>query len=297
MDFENNLHEYNNKESTSQIRSLKLVLIITSSFIVVEIFAGIFTHSLSLLSDAGHMFTDAMGIGFSLFAISFAVKKSITPQKTYGFYRLEILAALTNSIIVLILSFYIIYEAYLRLFVVQHQEIQAVPLVIIGIFGLLVNILGMKLLHKHAKDNLNMEGAYLEVLKDLLGSCAVISSGLIIIFTDFDKVDFIISIFLAVLIWPRTWSILKRSIDILMEGVPSNLSYSEIKKSILDIKGVTGIFDLHIWKITSNFDALTAHVIIYDMNRSQIILKEIQSMLEKKFDITHTTIQIETYHK
>lgn len=297
MDFESNSNENYDKKSVAQIRSLKFVLIITSSFIVVEVLAGIFTHSLSLISDAGHMFTDAMGIGFSLFAISFAVKKSITPQKTYGFYRLEILAALTNSVIVLILSFYIIYEAYLRLFIIQYQEIQAVPLVIVGVTGLIVNIVGIKLLHKHAKENINMEGAYLEVLKDLLGSCAVISSGLIIIFTDFDKVDFIISIILAVLIWPRTWSILKRSINILMEGVPSNLSYKEIKTSILNIKGVTGVFDLHIWKITSNFDALTAHVIIYDMTKSQIILKEIQSMLEKKFNIVHTTIQIETYHK
>ncbi|MGD1836837.1 MAG: cation diffusion facilitator family transporter [Nitrososphaeraceae archaeon] len=297
MDFESNSNDKYDKKSVAQIRSLKFVLIITSSFIVVEVLAGIFTHSLSLISDAGHMFTDAMGIGFSLFAISFAVKKSITPQKTYGFYRLEILAALTNSVIVLILSFYIIYEAYLRLFIIQYQEIQAVPLVIVGVTGLIVNIVGIKLLHKHAKENINMEGAYLEVLKDLLGSCAVISSGLIIIFTDFDKVDFIISIILAALIWPRTWSILKRSINILMEGVPSNLSYKEIKTSILNIKGVTGVFDLHIWKITSNFDALTAHVIIYDMTKSQIILKEIQSMLEKKFNIVHTTIQIETYHK
>ena len=297
MDFESGIHKNDDKKSISQIKSLKLVLIITSSFIVIEILAGIFTHSLSLISDAGHMFTDAMGVGFSLFAISFAVKKSITPKKTYGFYRLEILAALTNSIIVLILSFYIIYEAYLRLFVISHQDIQAIPLVIVGIIGLMINITGMKLLHKHAKDNLNMEGAYLEVLKDFFGSCAVITSGLIIIFTDFEKIDFIISIILAVLIWPRTWSILKRSINVLMEGVPPDLSYNEIKKSILDVKGVTGIFDLHIWKITSGFDALTAHVVVYDISKSQMILKEIRSMLEKKYSITHTTIQIETYHK
>ena len=155
----------------------------------------------------------------------------------------------------------------------------------------------MKVLHGHAKDNLNMEGAYLEVLKDVLGSCAVITAGLIIIFTELYIVDPIISIGLAIFIWPRTWSLLKRSIHILMEGLPPNISYEDVKKSILEIQGVTGIFDLHIWKITSGFDALTAHVVVYDISKSQPILKEIFSMLEKKFNITHTTIQIETYHK
>jgi cobalt-zinc-cadmium efflux system protein len=142
-----------------------------------------------------------------------------------------------------------------------------------------------------------MEGAYLEILKDVLGSCAVLVSGIIIIFTEYYLVDPIISIGLAIFIWPRTWSLLKRSIHILMEGVPPNISYEKIKESILEIKGVTGIFDLHIWKITSDFDALTAHVVVYDTNKSQSILREIQTLLEKKFNIIHTTLQIETYHK
>lgn len=298
LDFEsknNNNNDDDNNKNIDNIKKLKIVLIITSTFLIVEVITGIFTNSLALISDAGHMFTDAAGIGFSLFAITFASKKSITAQKTYGFYRLEILAALTNSIIVLLLSFYIIYEAYLRLF--ETKEIQGIPLLVVAIIGLLVNLVGMKLLHGHAKDNLNMEGAYLEVLKDALGSIAVIISGLIIIFTEYYIVDPIISIGLAIFIWPRTWSLLKRSINILMEGVPPNISYEYVKRSILEIKGVTGVFDLHIWKITSDFDALTAHVVIHDTSKSQTILREIQSLLEKKFNIVHTTIQIETYHK
>ncbi|HSF00049.1 MAG TPA: cation diffusion facilitator family transporter [Nitrososphaeraceae archaeon] len=298
MDFEskNNNNNNNNKnKNTGNIKTLKIVLIITSTFLIVEVIAGIFTNSLALISDAGHMFTDAAGIGISLFAITFASKKALTPQRTYGFYRLEILAALINSIIILLLSFYIIYEAYIRLF--ETKEIQGVPLLVVAIIGLIVNLVGMKLLHGHAKDNLNMEGAYLEVLKDALGSIAVIVSGIIIIFTEYYIVDPVISIGLAIFIWPRTWSLLKRSIHILMEGVPPNISYEQIKKSILEIKGVTGIFDLHIWKITSGFDALTAHVVIHDVSKSQAILREIQSLLEKKFNIAHTTIQIETYHK
>ncbi len=299
MDFKSeNNHNWNNAKidnNKDNIKKLKIVLVITSAYLVVEIVAGILTNSLALISDAGHMFTDAAGIGISLFAITFATKKSITPQKTYGFYRLEILAALTNSIIVLLLSFYIIYEGYLRLF--QIKEIPGVPLVVVAGIGLIVNLVGMKYLHSHAKENLNMEGAYLEVLKDVFGSIAVIVSGIIIIFSGYYIIDPIISIGLAVLIWPRTWSLLKRSIHILMEGVPPNISYEKIKEDILEIKGVTGIFDLHIWKITSDFDALTAHVVVYDTNKSQSILREIQTLLEKKFNIIHTTIQIETYHK
>ena len=299
MNFEND--NFNNNSDThpkTDINRLKIILLLTSSYLSIEVFAGILTNSLALISDAGHMLTDAAGVGFSLFAITFASKKALTPQKTYGFYRLEILSALVNSLIILLLSFYIIYEAYLRLVVVgQQKEIQGTTVLIVAIVGLIVNLVGMKVLHGHAKDNLNMEGAYLEVLKDVLGSCAVIAAGLIIILTELYIVDPIISIGLAIFIWPRTWSLLKRSIHILMEGLPPNISYEDVKKSILEIQGVTGIFDLHIWKITSGFDALTAHVVVYDVSKSQTILKDIFSMLEKKFNITHTTIQIETYHK
>ncbi|HET7642468.1 MAG TPA: cation diffusion facilitator family transporter [Nitrososphaeraceae archaeon] len=296
MDSEsrNNKKENNNKNIDS-IKRLKIVLILTTNFLIVEVIVGVFTNSLALISDAGHMFTDAAGISISLFAIVFASKKTITPQKTYGFYRIEILAALINSIIILLLSVYIIYLAYLRLF--ETEVIHGTPLIIVAILGLIVNLVSMKLLHSHSKDNLNMEGAYLEILKDILGSCAVIISGIIIIFTEYYVVDPIISIGLAIFIWPRTWSLLKRSIHILMEGVPPNISYEKIKESILEIKGVTGIFDLHIWKITSDFDALTVHIVVYDTSKSQAILREIQSLLEKKFNIVHTTIQIETYHK
>jgi cobalt-zinc-cadmium efflux system protein len=208
---------------------------------------------------------------------------------------MEILAALINSTIILILSFYIIYEAYWRLF--EHKEIEGLYVFVIAVIGLLVNLVGIKILHKHAKENINVEGAYLEVLKDMYGSCAVIATALILIFTKFYIIDPIISIGLSLFILPRTWSLMKRVVNILMEGVPSNISYEEVKKSILEVKGVTGVFDLHLWTITSGFDAMTAHVVISDISKSQSILKEITSILEKKYNITHNTIQIETYHE
>jgi cobalt-zinc-cadmium efflux system protein len=285
----------NDKWNKDHAKKLKVVLVITILFLIVEVIAAIFTNSLALIANAIHMFTDVAGIGLALFAINFSSKRSATPQKTYGFYRMEILAALINSTIILILSFYIIYESYWRLF--EPKEIEGLYVLVIAFIGLLVNLVGIKILHKHAKENINVEGAYLEVLKDMYGSCAVIVTALILIFTSQYIIDPIISIGLSLFILPRAWSLMKRVVNILMEGVPSNISYEEVKKSILEVKGVIGIFDLHLWTITSGFDAMTAHVVISDISKSQSILKEITSILENKYKITHNTIQIETYHE
>jgi cobalt-zinc-cadmium efflux system protein len=285
----------NDKWNKDHAKKLKVVLVITILFLIVEVIAAIFTNSLALIANAIHMFTDVAGIGLALFAINFSSKRSATPQKTYGFYRMEILAALINSTIILILSFYIIYESYWRLF--EPKEIEGLYVLVIAFIGLLVNLVGIKILHKHAKENINVEGAYLEVLKDMYGSCAVIVTALILIFTSLYIIDPIISIGLSLFILPRAWSLMKRVVNILMEGVPSNISYEEVKKSILEVKGVIGIFDLHLWTITSGFDAMTAHVVISDISKSQSILKEITAILENKYKITHNTIQIETYHE
>jgi cobalt-zinc-cadmium efflux system protein len=285
----------NDKSHEDHASKLKFVLIITILFLIIEVFTAILTNSLALLANAIHMFTDVAGIGLALFAINFSSKRSATPHKTYGFYRIEILAALINSTIILVLSFYIIYEAYWRLF--KTNEIEGLYVFVIAVIGLIVNLVGIKILHKHVKENINIEGAYLEVLKDMYGSCVVIATALILIFTELYIMDPIISIGLSLFILPRTWSLMKRVVNILMEGVPPNISYEEVKKSILEVKGVTGVFDLHLWTITSGFDAMTAHVVISDISKSQSILKEIISILEKKYNITHNTIQIETYHE
>lgn len=285
----------NDKWHKDHAKKLKLVLIITILFLIVEVISAIFTNSLALIANAIHMFTDVAGIGLALFAINFSSKRSATPQKTYGFYRIEILAALINSTIILILSFYLIYESYWRLF--DPKEIEGIYVLVIAVIGLLVNLVGIKILHKHAKENINLEGAYLEVLKDMYGSSAVIVTALMLIFTGLYIIDPIISIGLSLFILPRAWSLMKRVVNILMEGVPPNISYEEVKKSILEVKGVIGIFDLHLWTITSGFDAMTAHVVISDISKSQSILKEITSILENKYKITHNTIQLETYHE
>ena len=279
--------------SSQQISKLKLVLLLISSYIVVEFISGLLTGSLALIADAGHMLADAGGLTLALFAINFSTKPA-TPQRTYGFYRIEILAALANSAVLILVSIYIIYDAYER--IIEPPQIKGTALIIVGTIGLVVNLVGMYILKGHATENLNIEGAYLEVLKDTLGSVGVVVVGVITSISKFYLIDPIISVGLAFYILPRTWSLMKKSINILMEGVPINISYEEVKKAILQIKGVTGIFEIHIWTITSGMDAITAHVVVSDPSKSQTILKEISSMLENRFKITHTTIQIETYH-
>lgn len=291
-----------------RISKLRVVLILTASYFIVEIVGSLVTNSLALLADAGHMLTDVGGLALSLLAIHYTRRKA-TPQRTYGFYRIEILVSLANSVALVLLSIYIFYEGYHHIF--QPPEISSIPMTIIGGFGLIINLAGMKILggHSHSghheshehhehheEENLNIKGARLEVLSDLIGAVGVIITGIIIFTTKFYLADAIFSIGLALFILPRTWSLMRKSINILMEGVPSNIDYEEVKNAILQVKGVTGIFDLHIWTITSGMDALSAHVVTLDTTKSQAIMLEIRSILEKKFNIIRSTIQIETYH-
>lgn len=309
-------------EITKQrILKLRIVFYIVAGFLAVEVVSGIMTGSLALLADAGHMVADAGGLALALFAISYS-RRPPTPQRTFGFYRLEILAALANGVVLILISFYILYEAYWR--IIEPHQIEVLPMLVVGCIGLVVNVVGILLLKSHThnvsldsverehtfyadhiynghsesgKDfDLNMQGAYLEVLSDTLGSVGIIIAGIVIYLTGFYFADPIVSIILALFIFPRTWRLLNKSLHILMEGVPANVSHEMVKNAILQIKGVTGIFELHIWTITSGLNALSAHVVVIDPSKSLEVLQEINSLLEKNFRISHATIQIEGYH-
>jgi len=337
-------NDKNQREQSSlkQASRLKVVFLLSTCYLVSAIIIVLLTNSLSLLSEAGHMFADVGGLALALFAINYA-RKPPTPERTYGFFRLEILASLANSIVLILLSGYILYEGIMRIF--EPPQIQGTPIIIAASVGLIVNFIGLWLLsekkegrgasglphgldehnviatiskekenkkhyylhhHQHQhKDHdkkeegdqsLNFKAVYIEILSDTIGTAGVLAAGIIILTTNFYLVDPIISIALALFIIPRTWSIIKKAIHILMEGSPYNISHEEVKKAILDVRGVTGIFELHIWTITSGMHSLSAHVVIIDPMRSQEILQEINSILEKKFKITHATIQIERYH-
>jgi cobalt-zinc-cadmium efflux system protein len=302
--------------SFQQIRRIKIVLSLSSSYLAAGIIGGLITGSLALISESGHMLADVGGLALTLFAINYT-RKPATPQRTYGFYRIEILASFVNSLVMVFLSVYILYEGFRRIF--EPPEIQSFPMIIVASIGLIMNLIGMRLLgsissdrggaggHSHwfhqedhheaqQEDSLNIKAAYFEVLSDTLGSAGVIAAGIIILTTKFYLADPVISIGIALFILPRTWSIMKKAIHILMEGSPPNISHEKIKNAILQIKGVTGVFELHIWTITSGMHALSAHVVVIDTSKSQIILQDINSVLERTFKITHATIQIETYH-
>jgi cobalt-zinc-cadmium efflux system protein len=299
------------KISLQRVSKLKIVLSLSSSYFAAAVITVIFTGSLALLSEAGHILADIGGLALALFAVNYT-RKPATPQRTYGFYRMEILASLVNSVVLVLLSVYILYEGFRRIF--EPPEIQSPPIIIVAAIGLIVNFVGMRLLsgageHSRAhndsasddkkeqkEQSLNVKAVYLETLSDTIGAAGVITAGVIMLTTKFYAADTLISIGLALFMLPRTWSIIKKAIHILMEGSPSNILHEEVKRAILQIKGVTGIFELHIWTITSGMNALSAHVVIIDPSRSQTILQEINSTLEKKFKITHATIQIETYH-
>ncbi|MFL6337958.1 MAG: cation diffusion facilitator family transporter [Nitrososphaeraceae archaeon] len=288
---------------------LRIVLSLSSSYFAISIITVITTGSLALLSEAGHILADIGGIALALFAINYT-RKPATPQRSYGFYRMEILASFVNSVILALLSVYVLYEAFRRIF--EPPEIQSFPIIIVAAIGLALNFIGMLLLndrghhHTHNDDTdkqkeqeeiLNVKAVYLEILSDTIGAAGVIVAGIIMLTTKFYLVDPIISIILALFMIPRTWSIMKKAIHILMEGSPSNIPHEKVKEAILGIKGVTGIFELHIWTITSGMNSLSAHVVIIDTSKSQVILQEINAVLEKQFKITHSTIQIETYHQ
>ena len=288
---------------------LRIVLSLSSSYFAISIITVITTGSLALLSEAGHILADIGGIALALFAINYT-RKPATPQRSYGFYRMEILASFVNSVILALLSVYVLYEAFRRIF--EPPEIQSFPIIIVAAIGLALNFIGMILLnnlghhHTHNDDTdkqkeqeeiLNVKAVYLEILSDTIGAAGVIVAGIIMLTTKFYLADPIISIILALFMIPRTWSIMKKAIHILMEGSPSNIPHEKVKEAILGIKGVTGIFELHIWTITSGMNSLSAHVVIIDTSKSQVILQEINAVLEKQFKITHSTIQIETYHQ
>jgi cobalt-zinc-cadmium efflux system protein len=310
--LESTLSQANNNNK----QALKLVLSLTSAFFVVQILIGFKIGSLALISDAGHMLVDVAGLVMALLAITFS-QKPATPVRTYGFYRSEILASLLNSLFLILLSIFISFEAIQRLF--HPSEINGLPIIIVASIGLGINLLGISLLSKvrvknrthdngthvnvdnHTSpqelENLNVHGAYLEVFADTIGSAGVIAAGIIIQTTGLYLADPLISIGIVALILPRTWLLLKKAIHILIEGTPSHLCHEEIKSSILAVKGVTGVFDLHIWTISSGIYALSAHVVIIDNKRSGAILQEINSILEKGFGITNATIQVELYHQ
>lgn len=266
------------------------VLVITFSYMAIEVIAGLFTGSLALIADAGHMLGDAGALVLALIAVWFA-SKTPSEQKTYGYFRSEILVALLNGIVLIGMSLYILYEAYKRF--ASPPEILSGPMLAVAIGGLVINLIAAKLLSASSDNSLNAKAAYLEVMGDLLGSIAVIAASLIIMYTGWTLVDPIVSGFIGLMIIPRTWKLIKECIHILMEGTPDHISLQKLRDSLMSVKGVIDVHDLHVWTITSGRDALSAHVLIDQNAQPDTVLSEMSRILQEDFNLHHSTLQVE----
>lgn len=269
---------------------LKIVLATTTTYMLAEAVGGYLTNSLALLADAAHMLTDVFGISLALFAIWFG-SRAATREHTYGFYRTEILAALLNAVVLFFISGYILFEAWRRF--QQPPDVLAGPMLIVASIGLAVNIFAAWLLHGSAAESLNMKGAFLEVVSDLLGSVGVIVAALIILFTGWPYADPIFSVAIGLFIIPRTWSLLKESVGILLEGTPSHINLAEVESAVLEVEGVRSVHDLHVWTITSGLYSMSSHVGVAPGADPGSVLPALQSLLKDRFQLTHTTIQID----
>ena len=270
-------------------KKLTIALILTTTFLVIEFIAGIITQSLALLSDAAHMFTDAAALAIALAAIKIA-KRPADDKRTFGYQRFEILAALFNASMLFFVAMYILYEAYQRF--TQPPEIQSIGMLVVASIGLIINLISMKILMSSATESLNMKGAYLEVLSDALGSVGVIIGAVIIYYTNWYWVDTIIAVAIGFWVLPRTWILLRQSINILLEGVPEEVDIEKLRTDLLALDGVESIHQLKVWAITSKNIHLTVHLFAPKVNRNQLHRAAIEMLLHEH-GIVEVTLQIE----
>lgn len=271
-------------------KKLGWALALTATYVIAEVVGGLITGSLALLADAAHMLTDVGGLALALLAIRFAAREA-TPQRTYGYLRMEVLSALTNAVVLLLLTVYILYEAYQRF--LSPPEILSGPMLVVAAIGLIVNLVSMRLLVGGSSESVNVKGAYFEVLSDMLGSIGVIVAALLMMWKGWRLADPIIGAGIGLFIVPRTWLLLKQITHILMEGVPPNVDVGMLERKLASILGVTAIHDLHIWTITSGFDAMSCHLVVADLSMDRKVLQEARQIMKEEFGIDHVTIQIE----
>lgn len=273
-------------------RVLKWVLALTGVFMLAELVGGIVSNSLALLADAGHMFTDVGAIGLSLFAIWFA-RRPPTPEKTYGYLRLEILAALLNGTTLLVIAGVIFYEAFQRF--TRPEDVHSGIMLAVATGGLVVNVVAALLLHRSAGESLNVRGAYLHVLGDLLGSVGAIAAALVIMTTGWTAADPIISVVVALLILFSSWKLVREAVDILLEAVPSHIDMGEVQRAIDAIPGVGNVHDLHVWTVTSGYLAMSGHAVVAEPLDHQRVLAQIHECMRHDFGIDHITFQLERF--
>ncbi len=288
----NHSHNEHSHSHNGNKKALIISFILIASFMFIEFIGGYLTNSLALLSDAGHMLSDAVALGLSLSALIFGAKAA-TPSKTYGYKRFEILAALLNGVVLILISIFIFKEAIERLS--TPPQVIGKGMMIISVIGLIINIIVAWILHSQGstEENLNVRSAFLHVIGDLLGSVGAIIAALLIIFFGWYIADPIASMIVSVLVLYSGWNVLKESINILMEAKPANIDSNKVISLLKSVDGVEDVHDLHIWMITSDFSSMTVHLKVRRDADRDLILERAKRSIDKEFGLKHVTIQIE----
>jgi len=275
-------------------QTLVTVLALTTLVAVGEVIGAVITGSLVLFADAAHMAADAAGLGLSLFA-AFAAARPPTERRTFGYARAEILAAMANAVLLLAMAGFILYEAIQRL--VSPEAVGSGLLIVFGVIALAANAVSLLLLRQAQAESLNLRGAFLEVASDTLGAAAVIVTGVIIATTGFTRADPIASLIVGLLILPRTWRLLRETVDVLLEASPRGMDLNEVRRHMTTLAGVRDVHELHAWTITSGLPVLSAHVVVdpefFDDGRCFSMLDRLQDCLRGHFDVEHSTFQLE----
>jgi cobalt-zinc-cadmium efflux system protein len=285
-------HEHDHKVNArgGDRRALAVVLTLTMSFTAVEVIGGILTGSLALLADAGHMLSDNISLGVALFAAWLAGRPA-TPEKSFGYRRAEILAALANGMTLVAISVWIFIEAYTRLR--EPAEVLGGPMLVVATLGLLVNAASAAILYRSGGESLNVEGALRHVLADALGSVGAMAAAATIILTGWRYADPLISVAIGLLILGSSWKLLRDSTNILLEATPRGLNAGEVGQKMAAADGIVEVHDLHIWTITSGFPALSAHVLVGKHEDCHARRRELEELLTNEYGISHTTLQVD----
>jgi cobalt-zinc-cadmium efflux system protein len=271
-------------------RALLIAAILTGGFMVAEAVGGVVTGSLALIADAGHMLSDSFSLFLALAAVTIAARPA-TAKRTYGYNRAEILAALVNGLLLILVSLWVVYEAIRRLD--EPVEVLGGGMLIIAVIGLLVNVAAFWVLYKGGGESLNVKAALRHVLADLAGSVGVIIAAIVILITGWEPVDALVSILISVLIAASAWSILRESVDVLLEAAPSDIDTEEVGYAMAATPGVEQVHDLHVWQITSGFPTLSAHVLVGPDSDCHAIRRALEGLLDERFKIEHTTLQVD----
>jgi cobalt-zinc-cadmium efflux system protein len=270
---------------------LLAALVVLGGVTVVEVVAGFATRSLALLSDAGHMLTDVGGLGMALAAIHVADRAGADRRRTFGLYRLEILAALANAVLLFAVAIYVVVEAVRRWG--DPPEVLAGPMLVVAVFGLAANLVAFGLLREGSRESLNVQGAYLEVLSDLVGSVGVIVAAAVIVATGWTWVDPAVGVAIGLFILPRTWRLAGQALRILVQAAPPGLDLAELEAELLAVDGVVDVHDLHVWTLTSEMDVASVHLMVREGSDTHGVLDRARVVLRDGHGIDHATLQVE----